>query len=185
MRERHATTASRTCTAIALSLGLALGMTGCIAPPLSPEPSASSTPSSPEPSGTPSADPSPSATLPPGEPGTGGPNPDQPIDPDHPWPSDVPRPPGAIISESSAPNPIGEGSIWNVVFSVSSISDAENYVAQLRSSGWTHLDDRDYPVRGEGGSISWALSKGAYLAELSSSNTNASPVIVEFSILSF
>src|SRR5690606_14643063 len=143
---------------------------------------ASSTPSSPEPSGTPSADPSPSATLPPGEPGTGGPNPDQPIDPDHPWPSDVPRPPGAIISESSAPNPIGEGSIWNVVFSVSSISAAEVYVGELPASGWSPLDDCDYPVRGECGSISWTQSKGAYLADLSSSNTNVLSVIVEVSI---
>lgn len=71
------------------------------------------------------------------------------------------------------------------MFSVSSASTVENYVAQLLSTGWVLLDDRTYPIHGDDGSALWALNKGSYFAELSSTNANASPVAVEFSILGF
>lgn len=164
---------------IALGLGIALSVSGCIAPPELVDPSSSPSATSDGPTTNPS-------THPDGEPeapGSGGPNPDQPIDPNHPWPSDLPRPPGTIVSESSAPNPLGEGSIWNIVFSVGSVSETEGYVTQLLSSGWAFLDDREYPQRGADGSISWALSKGSAIAELSSKNGAATPVVFEFSIL--
>lgn len=189
MRSRPLNSTSTLFVGIALSLGITLGLSACIAPPVSPEPSASASASAPAPSPEPSDEPTTDPTADPGEtpadPGTGGPNPDQPIDPDHPWPSDVPRPPGTIVSESSAPNPLGEGSIWNIVFSVNSISGAEAYVTQLRANGWAFLDDREYPARGNGGSVTWAMNNGAMFAELHSDNANATPVVVEFSILGF
>lgn len=174
----------------ALGIALALALAGCVAPPVTPTPSADPTPSAPQPSSSPSDAPSESPSDAPSDyptegPGEGGPNPDQLIDPNHPWPSDVPRPPGTVTYESSAPNPLGEGSVWNIMFEVDTLASIETYIGQLAASGWSELDDRQYPVRGSDGSLSWAMSKGTMLAELSVAATNTQPVKAEFAILSF
>lgn len=185
MQTRQLSSTSTLVVGIALSLGITLGLSACITPPELVDPSSSPSASASGAVDDPATDPSTNPDGAPDAPGSGGPNPDQPIDPNHPWPSDVPRPPGTVVSESSAPNPLGEGSIWNIVFSVSSVAETESYVTQLLSSGWAFLDDREYPQRGANGSISWSLSKGSTFAELASKNGAASPVIFEFSILGF
>lgn len=176
----------------ALTAGLAILLVGCVTPPVATDPSASPLPSlqTPTPTPEPSVDPSGSEPPAPSEypsdaPGQGGPNPDQPIDPDHPWPASVPRPPGMIVSESSAPSPIGEGSVWNIVFEVGSLAQVESYVASLHSAGWSYLDDRDYPIRGSDGSVAWAMGNNSMLGELSVANANTNPVRAEFAILGF
>src|SRR5690554_1379874 len=92
---------TRLVSAAALGTSIALLLVGCVTPPVSIDPSASPAPSQHAP--TPSAAPSESAPPEPSDypselPGEGGPDPDQPIDPEHPWPADVPRPPGTVVS---------------------------------------------------------------------------------------
>lgn len=151
--------------AVGLGIAVSLGLAGCVAPPIMP----------------PTDGPAPNSDVD----GMASDTPATPdrqsmVDPAWPWPADTPRP-ANIVSEFTSGNPLGEGGVWEISFTVSSLEEAQAYIDTLIASGWESFLGSEPLI--EDGSAVWSLVKEDRLGAVSIDDLNASPIEVSFGVL--
>lgn len=57
------------------------------------------------------------------------------VDPAWPWPDVLPRPDAPIASEFTSANPMGEGGIYSIEFTVASVDEVQAYADELGAAG--------------------------------------------------
>lgn len=155
----------------AAALALALVLTGCSAPTITPNnPEAPTTPDGSSDNGNSNANP---GGIDYGE---------SMIDHAWPWPANTPRP-NNIVYEFSGKNPLGEGAVRELKF-LATFDEAQAYVDALVAAGWEPMLGSTEPISDdESGSVSWMVTTDQHMGAITTENKNDPTEPYSFSIL--